>query len=159
MSPDLGADLLAGVRCRQRQSWSGAQQRPKRSASRVDNVDSVSTAIARSITLGVAVGPRQFIVDRLLAKADITRAMHELVQLCQDPQTEFAFFRESVEVSRINHILRVFGHTIQQEQRVAEIYDEVGQQSLERAFPGFAEDSMTQPTLSAGQSGIGCRRA
>ena len=51
------------------------------------------------------------------------------------------------------------GHTILQEQRAAEIYDEVGQRSLERLFPGFTEDSMTQATLSAGQSGIGYKRA
>ena len=37
--------------------------------------------------------------------------MHERVQLCQDPQTEFAFLRESLGVGRINHILRVHGHT------------------------------------------------
>ena len=40
------------------------------------------------------------------------RAMHERVQLCQDPQTESALLRESLGVSRINHILRVHGHTI-----------------------------------------------
>ena len=85
--------------------------------------------------------------------------MHERVQLCQDPQTEFALLRESVGVSRINHILRVHGHTILQEQRAAEIQDEVGQRSLERLFPDLTEDSMTQATLSAGQSGIGYKRA
>ena len=45
------------------------------------------------------------------------------------------------------------GHAILQEQRAAEIFDEVGQASLERLFPGFAKDSLTQATLSAGQSG------
>ena len=84
--------------------------------------------------------------------------MHERVHLCQDPQTEFAF-RESLGVSRINHILRVHGHTIFQEQRAAEIYDEVGQRSLEPLFHRLTEDSMTQATLSAGQSGIGFKRA
>ena len=43
-----------------------------------------------SITLRVAVGSRQFITDQLLSKADVIRAMHERVQLCQDAQTEFA---------------------------------------------------------------------
>ena len=76
-----------------------------------------------------------------------------------DPQTEFALLRESLGVSRINHILRVHGHTILQEQRAAEIYDEVGQPSLERLFSGFTEDSLTQTTLNAGQSGIGYERA
>ena len=85
--------------------------------------------------------------------------MHERVQLCRDPQTEFALLRESLGVSRINHILRVHGHTILQEQRAAEINDEVVQRSLERLFPGLTEDSMTQATLSAGQSRIGFKRA
>ena len=45
-----------------------------------------------------------------LSKADVIRAMHERVQLCQDPQTECALLRESLGVSRFNHILRVHGH-------------------------------------------------
>ena len=80
--------------------------------------------------------------------------MHERVQLCQDPQTEFALLRESLGAIT-NHFLRVHGHTILQEQRAADIHDGVGQRSLEKLFPGFTEDSMTQATLSAGQSGIG----
>ena len=40
-------------------------------------------------------------------KADVNRAVHERVQLCQDPQTEFTLLCESPGVSRINHILRV----------------------------------------------------
>ena len=86
-------------------------------------------------------GPQQFIADQLLAKADVIRAMHERVQLCQDSQTEGALFCESLGVSRINHIFRVHGHTILLEKRAAEIYDEVGQRSLERLFTGFTEDS------------------
>ena len=102
----------------------------------------VSAATAGSTTLGVAVGPRQLIADQLLAKAFVIRAMHERAQLCQDPQTEFALLRESLRVSRINHILRVHGHMILQGKRAAEIYDEVGQSSWE-ALPGFTEDNMT----------------
>ena len=56
-------------------------------------------------------------------------------------------------VSRMNHIGRVHGHTILKK-RAPEIFDEVGQRSLERLFPGFTEDSLTQATLSAGPSGI-----
>ena len=59
----------------------------------VKNMAKVSTVTTGSITLRVAVGPRQFIADQLLAKADVIRAMHERVQLCQDPQTEFALLR------------------------------------------------------------------
>ena len=37
--------------------------------------------------------------------------------------------------------------------------DEIGQRSLERLFQGLTEHSMTQATLSAGQSGIRFKRA
>ena len=124
----------------------------------VQKMAKVSTATAGSITLEVAVAFRQYIAEQLLGKADIIRAMHERVQLCQDPQTEFAL-RESLGVSRINHILRFHGHTILEEQSAAEVYDEIGQRSLERLFQGLTEDSITQATLSAGQSGIGFKRA
>ena len=63
----------------------------------------VSTVTAGSTTLGVAVGPRQFIAERLLAKAHVIRAMHERAHLCQDPQTWFALQRGSLGVGRINH--------------------------------------------------------
>ena len=62
--------------------WSGC------SATRVRSVAKTSAATASSITLGVAVGSRQFVADELLSKADVIRAMHGRVQLCQDPQTE-----------------------------------------------------------------------
>ena len=62
----------------------------------VQNVAKVSTVTAGSIILGVAVGPLQYITDQLLDKADVIQAVHERVQLCRDPQTEFALLRESV---------------------------------------------------------------
>ena len=55
---------------------------------------SLSTAVHGHVTLGVAVGLRQYIADQLLAKADVICAMRERVQLCQDPQTEFALLHE-----------------------------------------------------------------
>ena len=125
----------------------------------VRKLATVSAVTDGSTTLGVAIGPRQIIADQLLAKADVIRAMHEGVQLCQDPQTEFAFLREGLGVSRINHILRVHGHTILQEQRAAEIHDEVGQRSPERLFPGFTEDSSVQAIISGSQSRMGYKRA
>ena len=39
--------------------------------------------------------------------------------------------------------------------QAANIFDEVGQRSLERLLPGFTEDGLEQATLSASQSGIG----
>ena len=85
--------------------------------------------------------------------------LHERVQLCQDPQTEFALLRESLRVSRINHILRVHGDKIMEDQSAAAVYDVIGQRSLDRLFFGLTEDSVTQATLSASQSGIGVKRA
>ena len=122
----------------------------------VRSLATTSAVTAGSITLGVAVESRQFITDPLLSEADVVRTKHEGVQLCQNPQTEFVLLRESLGVSRINHNLRVHGHKILEEQWVAAVYDEIGQQSLERLFPGFTEDSAT---LSAGQSGIGFKGA
>ena len=106
-----------------------------------------------NFTLGIAVGPRRCLTDQLLAEADIIWALHERLQVCHDPQTQCALFRESLGVSRINHILRVHGHTI------LKTSDEVGQRSLERLFPGFIEDSSEQAAISARQSGIGYKRS
>ena len=66
----------------------------------VRKLATVSTVAAGSTTLGVAVGPRQFIADQLLAKADVFRAVHEGVQVCQDPQAEFiqAMIQDAVTV-------------------------------------------------------------
>ena len=60
----------------------------------------------------------EVVADQLLGKADVLRAMHERVRLCQDPQTELALCRESLGVNRVNHIVRVHGHTILYERRV-----------------------------------------
>ena len=57
-------------------------------------------------------------------------------------------FSASLGVSRINHILRVHGHTVLQERQAAKIFDEVGQGKFERLFPGFTEDGLEQATLS-----------
>ena len=79
----------------------------------------------------------------------------ELCASGQDPQMEFALVRESLGVRRINHILRVHGHTILQEKRAAVFYGEVGQRSFERLFQGFREDSSKQaiPVLGTRERG------
>ena len=102
-----------------------------------------------SITLGVAVGLRQFIADQLLAKAYVTRAVHERVQLCQDPQTE----RALVSVASTTCCVCMATRSCRNNDP-----HEVGQRSLERLFPVFTEDSMVPATLSA-ESGIGYKRA
>ena len=60
---------------------------------------SVFTAVHGNVTLGVAVGLREYVADQLLAKADVIRAMHQRAQPCQDPQTAFALLRLSLGVS------------------------------------------------------------
>ena len=87
----------------------------------------------------------------------MSSAVHERVQLYQDPQTEFSLLRGSLGVSRINHILRIHSHTILEEQSVAAVCHEIGQRTLERLFPILTEDGMTQATFSTSQSGIGSR--
>ena len=80
---------------------------PEWKTDEVRSMAKISAVTSGSITLGVAIGSQQFITDQLLSKADVIRAMRERVQLCQYPLTEFALLRESLGVSRINHILRV----------------------------------------------------
>ena len=60
--------------------------------------------------------------------------MHERVGLCKDPLTEFDFIRESLGVSMVNHIFRVHGHVILEEESPARTFGEVGLRSLERVF-------------------------
>ena len=110
---------------------------------------SVTTAARGSITLGVAVGPRQCVADQLLAKADVIRAMHEREQLCQDPRTEFPRVLASAELTTFSECMVI----ILQEKEAAKIF-EVGQRSLERLFPEFTENGLEQATLSASQSGV-----
>ena len=82
---------------------------PEWKVDEVRKLASVSTAATGSNTRGVAAGPRQFIAEKLQAKADAIRALHERVQLCQDPQTEFALLRESLGVSPVS--ITFFGCT------------------------------------------------
>ena len=78
-----------------------------------------------------------------MVKTDVTHAKHERVQLGQDPQA-------SGSTTSSEH-----GHTILQEIQAAKIFDEVGQRSFKRLFPGVAEDRLEQAALSASQSGMG----
>ena len=88
--------------------------------------------------------PRQYIADQFLAKADVIRAMHERVRLCQDPQTEFAPLRESHGVLRINHILRCArSHNSSMERdKPPKSSMKFEQRSLERLFPGFTRGAV-----------------
>ena len=83
----------------------------------VKKMAAVSIATGGSTILGVAVGPQEFIADQLLAKADVIRAMHERVQLCQDAQTEFAHLCESLGRSHQPHSASARPHDLAGETR------------------------------------------
>ena len=104
--------------------------------------------------LGVAVGVRRCVTDKLLVKADVIRSTRELVQLCQDPRKEFAILRESTGVSRINHILRVHGHTILHEEEAAKTFDEIGQRSLDRLSQVVPRTIQSKPSSVPENQGL-----
>ena len=56
------------------------------------------------------------------------------MSLCQGPETEQAVVRESSGVSRVNHKLRVHGHTMLEVGVAAENFDDGGLGSLEPLF-------------------------
>ena len=126
----------------------------------VQNMASVSAATAGSTTPGVAVGPPTVHCGptrghgrRHSSHARTCPAVSGPADRISSPP------REPWRQSYQPQLASTHGHTILQEKRAAEFYDEVGQRSLERLFRGFTEDSMVQVTLGAGQSGRGCRRA
>ena len=145
MSSDLGVPFSPRLRRHQRLSLSKAKSSEKRSRQQRERSGCSATRVEdwRRAELGQNRcshrrqhhARSQFIADKLLNKTDVIRAMHERVQLCQDPQTEFSFLRECLGVSRINHILPVHGHAILEEQSAAAVDDEIGQRSVERLFP------------------------
>ena len=85
-------------------------------------------------TVGLAVGPRRCVTDPLLAKADVIQAMRERVQLCQDPQTDFASSVRAYASAASLH-----------GEEAANIFDEVGQRSLERVFQGLPSTVRNKP--------------
>ena len=85
--------------------------------------------------------------------------MHERIQLCSDPQTEFVLARQSLGVSRVNHILRVHGHRLLSECEAVPSFGELAKHSLDRLFPGLTDLSHIQASLSVRQGGLGCRLA
>ena len=119
----------------------------------------VSLASKGADTLGVATGPARFVAEQLYRKTKVVKAMHERLQVCQDPQTESVLARGSLGVGRVNHILRVRGHALAERGGVATAFDALGWSTLERLFPGVTSEGLEQASLSAKESGLGWRRA
>ena len=125
----------------------------------IRQLESVSTADKGSVTLGVATGPDEYVAEQLKQKARVVKAMHERVQLCQDPQTEFVLARQSLGVSTVNHILRVRGARLGAGSEAAVAFDDVGKATLDRLVPGLTDEGHVQASLGDRLGGAGCRRA
>ena len=102
----------------------------------VRKLASVSTVAAGSTTLGVAVGPRQF-VDQLLFKADI-QAMRERVQLCQGPRTECALLRDWRSAAPTTSTGCMATQSCKRNELLKST-TRFGQRTLEGLFPGFTK--------------------
>ena len=81
------------------------------------------------------------------------------MMMCQDPQTEFALLRESLGVSRTNHVLRIHGHIILKEKEgAAKIFDEVGQwsrETLSRDYSGLEQATLRRAQYVASPAHFG----
>ena len=97
-------------------------------------------------------GPRQFIADQLLAKAGVTRAMHERVQLFQDPQTEFALLRTALALAPSTTSPWCMATQSCKRNELLISTMRLGRGPFERLFQGFAEECSEQATHDAGQS-------
>ena len=83
-----------------------------------------------NITLGVAVGSRQFVTDQLLSRADVIRAMRERVQLAKIRRQSSPSFGRVWELAVSTTSWRVHGHTILEEHSAAAVFGGIGQRSL-----------------------------
>ena len=119
----------------------------------------VSLATEGTLTLGVATGPAEFVTAQLQRKTQVAKAMHERVKLCHDPQTEFVLARDSLGVGRVNHILRVHGHSLLEQSDAAARFDAVGRATLERLFHGVTDEGHIQASLSDAEGGLRWRQA
>ena len=102
--------------------------------------------------------PASIFADQLLAKADVIRAMHERVQLCQARRQDLpssARVLASVESTKSPEctVTQFF-----KKDRPPKYSMKLGK-GPSRFLPGFTVDSLEQATLSASQSGMEYKRA
>ena len=78
--------------------------------------------------------------------------MHDHVQLCQDPQTEFALIRESLGVSRV--------HTILQGETAVKTFDEVGAGITRKALSRIKHKMVrSKPRSVQASQAVVCKRS
>ena len=145
MPSDLGADVPAGIRRRHmrklEQQWNSTKN-GRGSTNVHEHGQCLQQSLKGCTTLGVAVGPRAaHRGPKLLAKADVNRAMHERVQLCQDPFDSNLLSFVKVWVSRVNHTPRVHWHHNPSGTAGCGNLRRRWQRSLERLFPEVQYDA------------------
>ena len=125
----------------------------------IRSMASVGTAAKGSVTLGVATGPDEFVEEQMQQKIQVLKAMYERTQVCADPQTEFVLARQSLGVSRVNHILRVHGSRLSEVGSATGSFDDLGKATLDRLFPGITPTGHVQASLSSRHSGLSWKQA
>ena len=85
--------------------------------------------------------------------------MQEKFAVCEDVQTEHVLNRQSLGVGRVNHILRVHGHDLANQEGPLEAFDTLTRETMDRLFPGLTVEGHQQATLGAAKGGLGWRRA
>eukprot|EP00975_Prorocentrum_lima_P055529 11644241-Prorocentrum_lima.AAC.1 len=63
--------------------------------------------------------------------------MTERVEVCRDVQTEHLLCSQSLNVGRVNHILRVHGDRVAHTSAALPMFDEAMQRAMSRLFPGI----------------------
>ena len=119
----------------------------------------VRSADEPCLTLGVRTGSLDQIKEQVADKAKVVQAIQEKVAVCADVQTEHVLNRQSLGIGRVNHILRVHGHSLVGEGGNLGIFDQCTREAMDRLFPGLTPEAHEQATLAAVLGGLGWRRA
>ncbi len=124
----------------------------------VKTLAAVRTPDESGLTLGVTTGSAEAVEEQLQQKVSVVKAIHERIAVCSDVQTEHVLSRQSLGVSRVNHILRVHGHLLHERDSLKG-FDEATRCAMDRLFAGLSDESHEQATLGASLGGLGWRRA
>jgi broad specificity phosphatase PhoE len=125
----------------------------------VEELATVSTAEVAVPTLGVATGSLAAVEQQLQQKIKVVKAMQERTVVCQDAQTEHVINRQCLGVGKANHIMRVHGDELVRHGEALNAFDDAGQESMDRLFPGLTAEGREQASLAAAVGGLGWRRA
>jgi len=111
------------------------------------------------VTLGIVTGHQKAVVHQVAQKRQVVQAMYQKAEVCQDAQTEHVLGRQSLGVSRLNHVLRVHGHNLHTQDTALRKFDVASQAALGRLFPGISAEGHLQASLAVARGGLGWRRA